>query len=298
LEYAIDVGGTKIAFGIVHRNRLICQDRVDTAPEPPAAQLREVGRRLQEMARAKAVRPDVTGLSLPGPVAREALLQGPNLPPGWVGLRIAEYADLLGLGVPLAAQRDALMGGYGEYVAGAGRGLGSFFYITLGTGIGGGLILDGRPVPGADGAAGEVGHFQVDPRGPACGCGRRGCVEALAAGPAIERAYRERAGAQLGAREIAERARAGERRARAVYRRAGRALGVACAIVAQVANPQAVIAGGSLAESLDLLQGAMLQSLQQRAWAANLPLPVLTAQLGGPAPLIGAAAYARLERGR
>ncbi len=293
MEYAIDVGGTKIAYALVEEDRIVDEDRMETEQEPPAAQLGEVGRRLQAMARRAKAKPNAVGLSLPGPVARDTLLQAPNLPKGWVGQKVADYAAMLNLGLPLFAQRDALMGGLGEYAAGAGKGLQSFFYITLGTGIGGGLILDGRPVLGTDGAAGEVGHFQAEPRGPACGCGRRGCVEAIAAGPSIERAYRGRTGREIGAREIAERARGGEAAALAVYRRAGRALGVACAIVAQVANPQAVIAGGSLAQSLDLLQPSLLQSLRQRAWAANLPLPILPAQLGGPAPLIGAAYFAR-----
>ncbi len=293
MEYAIDVGGTKIAYALVEEGRIVAEDRMETEQEPPAAQLGEVGRRLQAMARRAKAKPNAVGLSLPGPVARDTLLQAPNLPKGWVGQKVADYAAMLNLGLPLFAQRDALMGGLGEYAAGAGKGLQSFFYITLGTGIGGGLILDGRPVLGADGAAGEVGHFQAEARGPACGSGRRGCVEAIAAGPSIERAYRGRTGLEIGAREIAERARGGEAAALAVYRHAGRALGVACAIVAQVANPQAVIAGGSLAQSLDLLQPSLLQSLRQRAWAANLPLPILPAQLGGPAPLIGAAYFAR-----
>ncbi len=298
MEFAIDVGGTKIAYALIDRNRIVASDRMETAQEPPEQQLRAVGQRLKAMAKDASATPGVVGLSLPGPIAHDSLLHAPNLPKGWVGQRIQDYAAMLGLDLPLFAQRDALMGGLGEYAAGAGRGLQSFFYITLGTGIGGGLILDGQPVLGADGAAGEVGHFQVEPRGPVCGCGRRGCVEAIAAGRAIERAYESRTGVKISAKEIAERARAGEAGALAVYRRAGRALGVACAVVAQVANPHAVIAGGSLAQSLDLLQPALLQSLRQRAWSANLPLPILPAQLGGPAPLIGAAYFARRSLGQ
>jgi glucokinase len=293
MEFAIDVGGTKIAYAVVDKNRILASDRVETRQEPPEQQLREVGRRLRAMAKDQKASPKVVGLSLPGPIARDTLLQAPNLPKGWVGQRLQDYAAMLALDLPLFAQRDALMGGLGEYAAGAGRGLQSFFYITLGTGIGGGLILDGQPVLGADGAAGEVGHFQVEPRGPVCGCGRRGCVEAIAAGRAIEHAYETRTGQQLNGKEIADRARSGDAVALSVYRRAGRALGVACAVVAQVANPHAVIAGGSLSESLDLLQPSLLQSLRQRAWSANLPLPILPAQLGGPAPLIGAAYFAR-----
>lgn len=293
MEYAIDVGGTKIAYAIVDGCRVLKSEERPTEPSPPQAQFPRVGEALRKMAKDLGVKPRAAGLSLPGPVARDTLLRAPNLHRDWTGKTIREFEGLIGLDVPFYAQRDALLGGLGEYACGAGRGLHSFAYLTLGTGVGGGLILEGRPLAGADGAAGEIGHLQVEARGPMCGCGRRGCVEAIASGPSIARLYARRGGEDLDAKEIARRAHAGERLARSVYRKAGAALGAACAAWAQVANPQAIIAGGSLAESLDLLQPPLERALSQRAWSANLPLPIVKASLGGPAPLIGAAYLAR-----
>lgn len=293
LQCAVDVGGTKIAFALVDGSSLLARGHFPTADLPASRQLALVGQALARMASSLGTAPDAVGLSVPGPVLGGILRQAPNMPSGWRGQTVEDFARALGLGLPVVAQRDALMGGIGEYAYGAGRGLANFAYLTLGTGIGGGLILDGRPLVGAAGAASEIGHLQVLARGPLCGCGRRGCVEALASGPAIARRYLASGGAALTPAEIAERARRGEVLARHIYRRAGEALGAALAAWAQVANPEAVIVGGSLARSLDLLAPAMARSLGRRAWAANLPLPILPAALGEAAPLIGAAWMAR-----
>ncbi len=289
LQYAVDVGGTKVAFALVEGSRLLARSHFPTADLTAAQQLAQVGRALRAMARRQDRTAGAVGLSVPGPVLGGVLRHAPNMPAGWSGESVASFGRALGLDVPVFAQRDALMGGLGEFAHGAGQDLSNFAYLTLGTGIGGGLILGGQPLLGAQGAASEIGHLQVSRRGPPCGCGRRGCVEAIASGPAIARRYQAAGGAPLTPAQIAERARAGEALARSVYRTAGEALGAALAAWAQVANPEAVIVGGSLARSLDLLSPAMTRSLVRRAWAANLPLPVLPAALGEDAPLIGAA---------
>lgn len=294
MEYAIDVGGTKIAYALVDDGRILREGETPTERSAPDGQLAEIGRRLQEFARDAGVLPDAAGLSLPGPIVGDRLRRAPNLHEAWPGHAMSDFAAMLGLGVPLFGQRDALLGGMGEAAHGAGKGLDSFAYLTLGTGVGGALLLQGHPLVGRDGAASEVGHLLAERRGgPLCGCGRRGCVEAIASGTAIAKLYAAGTGRPLGGREIAERARSGEAAAKAVYRRAGRALAVACAAWAQVANPDAVVVGGSLANALDLMQPALEAELQVRAWSANLPLPLRVAALGGPAPLVGAAEYAR-----
>ncbi len=293
VEYAVDVGGTKIAYAIIDGQHIVAEGSLATDGRPPEDRLPAVGEALKALAQDRGASPAALGLSLPGPIAHGVLLHAPNLHRAWVGRRIDEILRLLGLGVPGAAQRDALLGGLGEYVAGAGQGLDSFAYLTLGTGVGGGLILHGEPLLGTDGAAGEIGHLTVEPRGPLCGCGRRGCVESVASGTAIGKIYLAETGEEVPGSEIARRARGGDMVARRVFGRAGAALGTACAAWAQVANPQAVIAGGSLAQSLDLLLPSLERSLHRRAWSANLPLPIIPAKLGGPAPLVGAAYFAR-----
>ncbi|MHB1981581.1 MAG: ROK family protein [Sulfobacillus sp.] len=289
LQYAVDVGGTKIAFALVEGPRLLATGSFPTAGLPAWQQLQQVGRALAQLAKTLGETPAAVGLSVPGPVLDGVLRHAPNMPEGWRDQTVESFALALGLGLPVFAQRDALMGGLGEYAFGAGSGRSSFAYLTLGTGIGGGLILEGQPLLGASGAASEIGHLTVSRSGPLCGCGRRGCVEAIASGPAIAKHYLATSGQALDAGQVAGRARQGDQLATAVYRRAGEALGVALAAWAQVANPQLVVVGGSLAQSLDLLQPAMERELKRRAWAANLPLPIVAAELGGPAPLIGAA---------
>lgn len=293
MEYAVDVGGTKIAYALVHKGQVIEDGEVKTQRAGPERQLAEIGGRLHALAEKHGASPNVAGLSLPGPIADGKLRRAPNLDPGWVGRSMEDFARMLGLDVPLFGQRDALLGGVGEAGHGAGRGLGSFAYLTLGTGVGGALIVDGEPLTGAKGAAGEIGHLMAERRGPKCGCGRRGCVEAIASGTAIGRLYAVETGREIGGREIADRARAGDAVALTLYRRAGRALAVACAAWAQVANPEAVIVGGSLSNALDLMQASLQRELALRAWDANLPLPIRVAELGGPAPLVGAAEFAR-----
>lgn len=298
MEYAVDVGGTKIAYALVHAGTILESDEISTEKSGPEAQFKDVGLRLRAFASARGVSPDVLGLSLPGPIVGDVLRRAPNLHEGWAGRSMQEFADMLGLKVPLHGQRDALLGGVGEAAHGAGQGLRSFAYLTLGTGVGGALIVDGEPIIGRDGAAGEIGHLMAERRGPVCGCGRTGCVEAIASGTAVGKLYTAATGRTVGGREIAERARAGEGAARSVYRRAGRALGVACAAWAQVANPEAVIVGGSLANAMDLIGPSLERELNIRAWSANLPLPVRIAALGGPAPLVGAAEFARRRASR
>lgn len=293
MEYAVDVGGTKIAYALVDESRILAEGSLPTDGQPPEDRLPRVGAALVALAQERGARPDVAGISLPGPIAHGILLHAPNLHRAWVGRPITEIAALLGLAVPAHAQRDALLGGLGEYADGAGTGLESFAYLTLGTGVGGGLILRGAPLLGTDGAAGEIGHLTAELRGPACGCGRRGCVEAVASGTAIGKIYAAETGETVDGAEVARRARAGDRIAKNVFSRAGAALGIACAAWAQVANPQAVIAGGSLSHSLDLLLPSLERTLHRRAWRANLPLPIIPAKLGGPAPLVGAAYFAR-----
>lgn len=289
MEYAIDVGGTKIAFAIVDGAHLLSHDARSTDGGSAQAQLQAIGPLLAEMGRRLGVAPRAIGISLPGPILANTLTHAPNMPPGWAGATVDDFARWLDLGSAVVAQRDALMGGVGEYAFGAGRGRSNFAYLTLGTGIGGGLILNGQPLQGANGAAGEIGHLAISRSGPLCSCGRLGCVEAIASGTAIARHYLAISSRALDAAEVAARARQGDPQAAVVYRRAGEALGAGLAAWAQVANPELVVVGGSLAQSLDLLRPTMERALNKRAWAANLPLPIVAAELGGPAPLIGAA---------
>lgn len=182
---------------------------------------------------------------------------------------------------------------------GAGRQFDDFVYVTLGTGIGGAFILDGELYRGHRGGAGEIGHIQVDPEGPLCGCGRRGCVETLASGPAIERCSGKPAP------QVFELAACGDEEARRVLERAGRALGRGLAHVFTALDLEAVVFGGGMAEgnreAVKIYLGACREEVEERAFLpGGRRVPHVLGTLGADAPLLGAAWLAReqYERNR
>lgn len=178
----VDLGGTKIAMAAVDgEHRVLARHRTAT-PEGPDT----VVEAILAGVRALDVAPAAVGIGAPGPVSDGVLMSAPNL----VGFaKPVPLAALLEqrLGVPVVAENDATAGVVGEWVAGAGRGASFLLGVWLGTGVGGGLVLDGHPFRGAYGGAGEFGHLCVRQGGTRCGCGRRGCVEAYAGRASMER---------------------------------------------------------------------------------------------------------------
>jgi glucokinase len=242
-------------------------------------------------------------------VSGGVVLSAPNLP-GWVEpVPLAgELTDLLD--VPVAVGNDATVGAVGEWAAGAGRGARHLLGVWLGTGVGGGLVLDGRPFDGAHGAAGELGHVVVRPDGALCGCGRRGCLEAYAGRAAMEATVRARAEAgeatamlELMAAKGKERmtssvwAKATERGdplATDVLDEAVAALGLAVGSVLNLLDLDTVVVGGGIAEKLG-------QALVDRIAEAARPVLLVPdaerryalAELGDDAGIVGAAWLAR-----
>jgi glucokinase len=167
--------------------------------------------------------------------------------------------------------------------------------LTLGTGVGGGLVLDGRPYRGATGGAAELGHVVVELDGPPCGCGGRGHLESFAAGPAADRAARELYGPDSDAHELVSRARAGEAEARETLRRIGRYLGAGIASFVNVFEPELVVIGGGFGEAAgDLLLGPAREVLARDGLVpARDTVRIVEAQLGLDAGVIGAGVIAR-----
>ncbi|MCL6522318.1 MAG: ROK family protein [Firmicutes bacterium] len=191
----IDLGGTKIESVVCDGEGVVLgRERRPTPVGSADALLAALAESLEAACARAGVRPselEAAGLGAPGPLDAEAglLLEPPNLG----GLRDLPLAEPLArrLGVPCFLENDANAAAVGEFTFGAGRGVRDGVYITLSTGIGGGLVLDGRLYRGAAGTAGEIGHMIVQPDGPLCGCGRRGCWEALASGLALARQARQ-----------------------------------------------------------------------------------------------------------
>jgi glucokinase len=291
----VDVGGTKVLAV-----------RIDAAGEVEATATRPMpGRSAGADAVEEAVAlaagdvygersPAALGISAAGLVDAEGerFLFGAHLP--WRDAPVRRtLADRTGL--PVVLNNDANCAAHAELVAGAARGVRSALLITIGTGIGGAVVLDGRVVRGAHGLAGEFGHMQVVPDGLACECGLRGCWEQYCSGRALERVTRVALGRHLDGPEVTALARAGDRVALSSFASVGTWLGVGAAGLVSAFDPEVVVVGGGVSAVGDLLldpaRTALAGSLQGTAYRAVPPL--VPARLGPEAGAIGAALLAR-----
>jgi glucokinase len=288
----LDLGGTNLKWAVVERAadgwRTVDSGQVATdAHEGPDA----VVGRMAATARAaidawpgtSTVGIGVPGLYDPQTGATRFLV---NVPGEWAGRPVAAPVSAA-LGLPVALVNDARAFGLAELRLGAGRGASSIVGLTLGTGVGGVVAVDGRVVEGHDGTAGEIGHQTLDPDGPPCGCGNRGCLEALARGDRLAAAC----GTATPEAAIAA-ARAGDERALAGVREIGRWLGIGIANVIVVLTPDRVVIGGGIAAAGDLLLDPIRDELARRVRVTALDrVEVVTAALGTWAGAIGAAVH-------
>ena len=237
------------------------------------------------------------GMALPGPVdhSRGALHQSPILS-GWTGV---DAAAELGrrIGIPVHLDNDANLGALAEVTLGAGRNVRSAAYIQMSSGIGAGMIVDGRPYHGHRGTAGEIGHVLVDEQGLICRCGNRGCLETLASGPAMLQLLRSSHG-DLTVERMIQMAREGDPGGRRVIADAGRAVGRVVAGLCNLFNPEMVVVGGDLSAAGELLLDPLRESIERYALpAATEQLDVVAGELGERANLLGALALAIAQSG-
>ena len=288
----LDLGGTNIKWAVLERDeaewRVLDRDQVPTprgdGPDAVVPRLAAVG------SEAVGRWPGVTsvGIGVPGlydPVAGTARFLV-NLPGPWAGRPVAGPVRAA-LGLPTTLINDARAFGVAELCLGAGRGASSMIGLTLGTGVGGVVAVDGRVLLGHDGTAGEIGHQTIEPDGPWCGCGNRGCLEAFARGDQIAAAC-----GTATAEEAVERARAGDVRAIEGIAQVGRYLGIGIANMVTVIAPDRIVIGGGLAAASDLLFGPIHDELRRRVHTTSLDATELvTAELGTWAGAIGAAIH-------
>ena len=244
------------------------------------------------------------GIGAPGPLdsTTGVVLHAPNLP-GWEDVRLGEILRQR-WACPVFVENDANMAVLGEWRFGSGHGSHHIVMLTLGTGIGGGIIVDDRLVRGARGLAGELGHIPIQLDGPRCSCGQLGHLEALASGTAIARRVREQGGltqpassSEATAEEIAAAARGGDPVARSVLQAAAHALGIALAGLVHTFNPERIILGGGVARAgapfLEDVSREMFASLMDPAFGEGLDL--LPSSLGDEAALLGGLALVENE---
>ncbi|MBU0493672.1 MAG: ROK family protein [Chloroflexi bacterium] len=313
LFVGIDLGGTKINTVLVDPSgRILNQDYRETqAREGPDAVIeRMLDAAFRVMAGANVLSTQVraVGVGAPGPIDIRVGMVGspPNLP-GWfnvpLGHRIASALE-----IPTFLENDANAAALGEHRFGAGRGTRHMVYVTVSTGIGGGFILDGKLYSGATGGAAEVGHVTILPHGPHCGCGRRGCLEALASGTAIAREgaellmrgvptrIAELAGGDPGrvsAKMVAQAAAEGDVEAQEIIDEAMMYLGLGMANLVNLINPEMMVIGGGLANMGDVLLDPVRRTIHRRAFrTAADAVRVVRAELGDNVGALGAAAVA------
>lgn len=254
-----------------------------------------------------AEKPSAIGVSFGGPVDYETgVVRLSHHVPGWEGVQMRRLLEER-YAAPAAVDNDANVAALGEYNYGAARETRSALYVTVSTGVGGGWILEGKVWRGANGMAGEIGHTIVDPLGPICLCGKRGCVERLASGPymALD-AYRilqsdnQRgkhlqqliAGAAIDGQMLAEAAARGDDVASEVLARGAHALGVGLGNAANLMNPEVIVLGGGVTKSGPAWWRAVREAAQTTA-LPEVVMRVIPAALGDDAPLWGAVAMAR-----
>lgn len=248
---------------------------------------------------------DAIGIASPGPLNpyTGVIYMAPNIH-GWQDFPLV---DLLTdkFNVPIFLDNDANLAGYAEWKFGAGRGHNHMIYMTISTGVGGGVIINGELLHGTVGIAAELGHVTVLPDGPMCGCGQKGHLEAVAAGPAIARYVRAEIArgessiladlSEFTTKEIAEAARNGDKLAKKAFDRAGLFIGRKLADYLHIFNPSAVVIGGGVSNAGSLILDPIQSAIKQYAFSTHYyeDLVISAAQLGDEAGLLGAYALAR-----
>jgi predicted NBD/HSP70 family sugar kinase/biotin operon repressor len=231
------------------------------------------------------------GLGLPGPIdIRSGRVGSSSILPGWVGVRAA---DELGtrLSLPVEVDNDANLGALAELHWGAAAGRSNAVYLKVSTGIGAGLVLDGRLFHGSGGMAGEIGHAIVDEQGPVCRCGKRGCLETLAGAPALAELLEPRLGRSISTAELLSLATSGDSGARRVIADAGRHIGGVVATLCDLFNPELIVVGGELGRAGEVLLDPMREQVHRNAIPATArDVEIITGVLGPRAELLGALA--------
>jgi glucokinase len=297
----IDVGASKVRIGILDADGRLLAKRTGDIRErksDSAATLQFICRETEDAVRAAGLAAgdiDFIGLGFPGTVddAGRSISFAPNL--GWRDVSVGRFFA----GFPRASLtlvQDARAAAFGEYLMGAGRGTRILVCITLGTGIGGGIVMDGRVYHGSFNTAGEIGHMIVAENGLACACGKSGCLEAYCSGTAIVNAARQwkrwnGLPAVTAAQDVFRLAAEGDQEALEVVRRAGRFLGVGIVNVVNLLSPDCVVLSGGMCEQEDLLIRPVREYVLARAYSLSVRsagFRVVKAELGEDAPMIGA----------
>jgi len=312
----LDIGGTKVLGGVIDETgKVIHTGRRDTPREGGAALTQAIADVALELAQEFTI--ESVGISVAGFVSadRKTILATPNIA-DWNGINLVQ--ELTGrIGLPVVIENDGNAAAWGEFKFGAGRGKKNILMLTVGTGIGGGIVSEGKLMRGSFGVAAEIGHIRVVPNGALCGCGALGCFEQYGSGTALLRHTREAIEQRLSDGDsesvrailakgdgtvaglkgsaITEAAREGDALALAIFQTLGDYLGAGIVSLAIVLDPEAVIIGGGVVDAGDILLNPIRESVKRyMPFAGMHPYPeIVAAQLGNEAGLVGAGDLAR-----
>jgi glucokinase-like ROK family protein len=308
----IDIGATHVGFLVTDFACRVLYEMersfdISTAPD---LGLRQIDQYLKEVLAELSMQLSevlAIGVGIPGPVvADRGLVISPPLMPGWDNYPIRDQLEQMWR-VPVSLNNDAELGALGEWAYGAGRGERHLAYIKVGSGIGAGLLIDGKIFRGATGSAGEIGHTTIREDGPLCSCGNHGCLETLAGGRAIARQASEAVQSgkrtmmasidpihKITARDVADAARRGDLVAQQIMKDAGTYLGIAIASLVNLFNPNIIVVGGGIAQMGDLLLQPVRQVVQQRSLRSSAQaVRIDTAVLGRRSSSMGAVVQAQ-----
>ena len=301
LYIGIDIGGTNLRCALVDSSGAIlerrrCVSRIEQGRDAFCERLLSEIATLKDVASGRGDLVSAVGIGVPGLIGRDGLIHSS------VNMRPLENFNLAAsveacCGLPVVSANDANVVALGEQRFGAGRGFSSCMVITIGTGLGSGLILGDKIWTGCGGFAAEFGHTTVDPGGIPCPCGNRGCLEQYVSAGALVRFAREqmsgKTAEQLSAERIAELAKQGDASALSAFEQLGYWLGISLASLTNILNIQAVIIGGGVAASFDLLRPSLQRNIQKRCFSQMYDgLVIGKALLGDDAGLVGGAALA------
>lgn len=309
---AVDIGGTKILAALVSPcgeviSQEYCLTRAQEGVEAVTNRLLNATRRVLDKAGIATAQLEGLGIAIAGALDTKSgvVTDSPNLP-GWHNVPL-ENMITEKLGTKVRLINDANAAALAEYLLGAGRGAHNMIYITVSTGIGGGIIIDDRLYSGVDGCAGEIGHMTIDANGPRCNCGSSGCLEMLASGTAvareavarIKRGESSQLAALVGgkledidARIVGIAANNGDPLARDVVAKAANYLGVGMVNVVNIFNPERIVVGGGMSHLGDMLLEPARRVVREKAFRlAAGSVSIVPSQLGDNAGVIGAAMF-------
>lgn len=295
--FGVDVGGTTVKIGMFDENislKYKCEIKTDKTNNGKNI-LRDICNKLDEILKENGYKPEDClgiGAGFPGPLTDDGRILGcVNL--GWGTFNVEEKLSSMFHNVKVKAGNDANLAALGEQMAGGGKGHDNVVMITLGTGVGGGIIIDGKIVTGTNGGAGEIGHIPVNPfETDKCSCGKKGCLEQYASASGIVRLakkYMISDGEEMTAKEVMDLAKSGDEAALRVTDELGKYMGMALASVASVVNPDCMVIGGGVSKAGQFLIDTVQKNFLKYVFTPCSNVTFKQAELGNDAGMYGGA---------